>query len=560
MSFPLRRLLAAARTGRLVSFLVLCAFGLTVWGVDPANGAARKKKTAAPAKTTRRSKKKTDDAAVQPDRPDSWYENAWREFEMGSAKEKKQAISALKKVLKQDPSDSLAHYYLGIMLSQEGPLKQAETHLRAALQAWPESDDVMSRLADVLLQRNQGEEAMALLEKVRQLNPRHPAALGRLGLQALEEQKFDEAIDLLTQARAVAPEDRDVLRGLGAALSAKNRHAEAVEALKACLLLDDSDAEAHWLLGKAYEALNKPAEAAAALEKARGLGRRDINLKGLIGYDLARALHDAGKVEEAIAEYQKAIRTATDPAAGWFELGRIHEDMGDADKAVKAYDKAYSLDPKRAEAVFRIGKVHRGEEKLEQALEAFEAIAKNKEWGEQAKIEIDEIKEEMQGNKRDELVDLAATGTEEQKEKAYLQMLELDKADQEAYDGLIALAHTRGDLSQVEYYLKEMKKAGLLTKEQVAQRMNELSYRQDAGEDLAAWENRLEEFKRKGEWDKALAENKKLKDYNLAQLDYWKKFSGDKELKAEMIRATKARLQTIAETAKDIKAAKNRFK
>lgn len=565
MSVALPRSRPAALIGRPCLFLALVGLVLAGMLPDVAAAAPRKKKTTTTASAPKASRrapkgKKVKEEEAMRDRPDSWYENAWREFEMGSAKEKKAVMAALRKILKKDPADGLAHYYLGIMQAQEGPLKQAEEHLRAALQVWPESADVMFRLAEVLMDRRQPDEAFALYEKVRQIEPRHAGALAQLGYKALQEERYDEAIDLLTQARPGAPEDRQILESLGAALLARQRNTEAIEVLQAALRLDESSGDAHWLLGKAYEATNKPAEAAAAFDKARQLGRKEKDLKKLIGYDLARALNDTGKVEEAIAEYQKAIRTSDDPATGWFELAEIYEARGDDDKAIKAYDKAFSLDARRGEAPLRIGRIYRAAGDLDKALTVFKGLERRPDVGELARIEIEEIEAEKREGRRAELADLAATGSEDQREKAYRQMLALDKADQEAYEGLIELARARGDLAQVEFYYKEMKKVGLLTKDQLAQKLNELRYRQEAGEDLAAWENRLEEFKRKGEWDKALAEAEKIKAYNRAQLEYWKKFSGDKDLKAEMLRATQARLQTIAEIAKDLKAAKNRFK
>jgi len=550
----------AAPLGRLFLFLLLTCFCFGISG--QAAAAARKKKTAAPVKTHRKSTKadKPFTNETQTERPNSYYENAWREFEVGSDKEKKQVISALNKLVKKDPSDSMAHYYLGIMLSQTESFKQSEEHFRAALQAYPESDDVMFRLAEVLMERKQIDEAFQLYEKVHQINPKQPGALSKLGFKALTEQKYDLAIELLTQARAGAPEERDTLRQLGIAFLASNRHADAVEPLQACLKLDDSDADAHLILGKAYQALNKPAEAAAEMEKAKNLGRKDADLKALIGYDLANNFFDAGKTDDAIAELQKSIKTSADPASGWFQLGKIYEDRGERDKAIKAYEKAFELDPKMGEAMFQIGKIHRAEEELEKALDAFQTIAKQKDWADQAKIEIDEINEAIREKKRDELLDIAASGDEDQKQKSYLAMLEIDKKDQEALEGLRDLAQTRGDLSQVDFYIKELRKAGHLTKEQAEIQRNELSYRVDAGEDLAAWENRLEDFKKNGEWDKAIKENQKLKDYALAQLDYWKKHTRDMDLRKEMIKATKARLQTIGETMKDLHAAKKRHK
>ncbi len=495
---------------------------------------------------------------------ETFYENAWRKFEIGSAKERKEVISELKELVKKDPGDGTGNYYLGIMLAEEQSYNPAEEHFRAAAAAFPQSADILFRLSEVLIARRKDDEAVSTLKQAEALDPNHPGVKKMLGIRALADEKFDEAIQLLSKAREGYPDNRDVLRCLGSALAAKGKFSEAVPLLTLVLSLDDMDPEIHLILGKCYQEMGKVKEAAAEMEKAKAQGRKETEISKLVGYDLARALYDTGKTEEAIREYQKTIKSDPDPATGWFELGKIHEDLGDTEEALKAYKKAFEFDGKKGDAVFRVAALLRGSGKFDDAIAALELIVKKKDWSDSASQEIADIKAERDEEKRDGLLEMAQGGTEENREKAYFKMLEMDKKDQTALEGLKQLAYEQGDLDKVSYYIKELKKAGHLTKEQADIQLNELTYRIDAGEDLQTWETRFEEYRSHEEWDKALAMNKKLKEYAQAQLESWKKApTGTPEkraVKAEMIKLTKIRIRLLNETTRDLQAAKKRSK
>ncbi|MBF0500585.1 MAG: tetratricopeptide repeat protein [Candidatus Riflebacteria bacterium] len=483
------------------------------------------------------------------------YEDIWAQFDGGDESAQHQAISRMKAVLKKSPDDVNAHYYLGLMQMKTGPLSQAEEHLRFTAAAYPDSADITLKLAQVLIDQGRGDEATPLLEKARNLDPKNAGPLSLLGLKALVDGDLKGAVDLLMKAKAIDPENRDTLRGLGIALVGLERPAEAVDVLTRVLSLDSHDAEAHYQLGKAYEALGKVKEASEEFVKAKSMGAKSADMKGLIGFDLARALAQTGRYDAAVTEYQKAIKKSPDAATGWFELAELYLNMGQTPRAVSAFKKAFEKG-NRFDAILRIGEIYRKEGNLEEALSALNQISRRKdEWGERARAAISEISQEKSANTRDNLLEKASSGDEVAREKTFLQMLRSNPKDPDALSGLKDLAMSRGDLGQVDYYNKLMVKAGLMTKSDAAEERSKLEDRSSSGDDLAAWENRLEEFKQHDEYDKALNEWKKLKAYAVSQLEFWRK-QRDSSERTAMIEATKHRITNLNDMEKDLREQK----
>ncbi|MBI3038327.1 tetratricopeptide repeat protein [bacterium] len=415
-----------------------------------------------------------------------------------------------------------------------GSLKTAQENLAFAAQAYPDSPDVQFQMGKVLSESKRNDEALGYFEKTLLLDANHSGTLLELGLISLNAGNAEKAIDFLSRARSIEPENGEILKSLGEAFVKIGKFLEAIEILNLALKFDETNAETHFLLGKSFEGIGKSKEASEEFERANSLGKRD--LKKMVGYDLGRALFDTGKIEEAISEYKKCIKVATDPATGWFELGKIYESKGDDSNSINAFQKSFELDG-RSEAQFRIGNIHH--------------IAG-----------IDQIKEEMAGNKKDQLMEVAGSGTEDEREKALKSLLAMDKKSKDALTGLKDLARERGDIDQVEHYIKELKKAGHLNKRDADIALNELTYRSDSGDDLAVWENRLEDAKRHGNWTEAIRQNEKIKKYAKDQLLSWQTFSpknkAQEEERKAMIKATRYRLKLIEAESKDLHTQKKR--
>jgi tetratricopeptide (TPR) repeat protein len=72
-------------------------------------------------------------------------------------------------------------------------------------------------------------------------------------------------------------------------------------------------------------------------------------------HNLGSALQSAGRVDEAIAQYKKAIAIKPDYAPAYSNLGSALLSSGDAAGAINAYQQALSIDPNFSDAHFNLG-------------------------------------------------------------------------------------------------------------------------------------------------------------------------------------------------------------
>jgi len=392
----------------------------------------------------RRPKVKTLEPA--PAVSEAFYDKVWRSYQIGSKKEKAEAIKQLKTVLRKSPEEFMAHYYLGIMISEEGSPTTALKHFETALLGFPKSADIHVRMAEILDQRNKVEEAYDHYEKALELEPLNPKALSRMGIFELENGNLSEAHQLLTKAREIQPDNPVTLRALGAILIDRNSPREALPILEQSLMFDEKHAENHWLLAKAYEKLDNPEKATHHFEQARKLGRRDTDIKELIGYDLARSLARSNKMAEAEAEYKKEIRKSQDPTTGLSELAQLYEDIGREDDAIKLYLQAYGMNKKLAAGVMKAAEIYLKRENYEKAEEMLAMLKNDPEFKERARIELEEIddRKKLQETLKFENTLKDSSLTDQQKEETYYQMLNINKNDPTALEGLMTFYQERG--------------------------------------------------------------------------------------------------------------------
>lgn len=87
--------------------------------------------------------------------------------------------------------------------------------------------------------------------------------------------------------------------------------------------------------------------------------------------DLGIALQNQGKLEEAVASYRMAISLKPDFAWAHNNLGNVLQDQGKLDEAVASYQKALSLKPDYAEAHNNLGFALQDQFKLDEAVASY---------------------------------------------------------------------------------------------------------------------------------------------------------------------------------------------
>ncbi|HVM50098.1 MAG TPA: tetratricopeptide repeat protein [Candidatus Acidoferrum sp.] len=243
----------------------------------------------------------------------------------------------------------LAHNNLATDLAEQGDLKGAAEHFRAALQIKPGYDDACSNLGRLLALQGNPEEGRALLEGLVGRSPRHPGAHRNLGSVYLAEGRAAEGVAEYTLARQLQPEDETTPADLAASLAGpaaarlalpelrealhllptaalraqvagkcaeQGNYPAAIEAWSAALVLQPHSPDLlnnlAWLLATCPDqALRNGAEAVRLAEQACELTGRSRTL--MLG-TLAAAYAEAGKFADAVSTAQKACARAT--AAG----------------------------------------------------------------------------------------------------------------------------------------------------------------------------------------------------------------------------------------------------
>ncbi len=88
--------------------------------------------------------------------------------------------------------------------------------------------------------------------------------------------------------------------------------------------------------------------------------------------DLGVALYDAGRLDEAIIAYKKAIDLDPGNAEAWNNLGNALSDLGRMTEAIRSYRKAISLSPRYVKPMANLGDALIKEKRYDEAIEVLD--------------------------------------------------------------------------------------------------------------------------------------------------------------------------------------------
>jgi len=211
-------------------------------------------------------------------------------------------------------------------------------------------------------------------------SPQFAEAYLNLGLVREEQGRNEEAITNLEKALALKPKLHGANLFLGIAKYRLNRFDDAIVALRKETDSYPLDANAWMWLGVVQLAAENPEEAAAALDKAAKLAPTDVDILYQRGrahllvsknsYErmfradpdswrvhqvLAQADAEADRHDEAIAEYQAAIKMVPNQPGLREELAIEYEKVGKFEPAIAELRQELTLDPNNILARFKLG-------------------------------------------------------------------------------------------------------------------------------------------------------------------------------------------------------------
>jgi serine/threonine protein kinase/Flp pilus assembly protein TadD len=211
------------------------------------------------------------------------------------------------------------------------------------------------------------EDAVQAGERAIALNPAYAPSYADLSWVLTNLRRFTEAIQCARKAIELRPKDAFMrLYALPYALRSSERNVEALAAYEETLRLDPTMAAVHTFM--AYTLMDLGDSKLAEEHRQRAKKLQPLEPHGL--FSRAAFLSSEGKEEDALAEYDRAIRV--DPA--WGDLhdkkGVILERLGKLEEATTEYQKATACFPE-ASGHLNLGRLLEGQGKFDDALAGY---------------------------------------------------------------------------------------------------------------------------------------------------------------------------------------------
>ena len=282
--------------------------------------------------------------SVSPDVYESYLKGRFNKH--NSKAELDQSIAYFEDAIKKDPTfasayvgvaeayDSLGTVFVGAPPAE--PRQKQISAARKALELDPTNSEAHVLLADVLQRRWQWAEAEAEYRRALDLNPSDSAAHIGFALWLLCQGRTEEAVAWAKRARELDPLG-NAGTSIGYILFEARHHDEAIRAMRAVIGVRPDDASAYWFLGFALIANDEPGEAIPVLEKALSVSDRSPGVMGV----LIRAYAHAGRRSDALRmleELRKRSQAGYVPAGAFVNacLG-----LGENEQAFAWMERAY---------------------------------------------------------------------------------------------------------------------------------------------------------------------------------------------------------------------------
>ncbi len=273
--------------------------------------------------------------------------------------------------LAKNPTCSLAHNNLGIILATEKEPDEAIEHFHAAIRYKTMAAEAHVNLGIALADQRKFDEAIAHYREALRIDPNNAAAHLNLGSAFLELGRLKDAEGEFTAALKFkhAPWITETHTAMGYynlanVLDREGRREEAVRNYREAIRIDRGFAEAHNNLGNILLLKGELDEAIAQFRAAIQYKTNYANAHS----NLAVALAGQGRFAEAIPHYTEALRLDPDSVFMHNNLGFALMEMGRLDEAEGQFAAALRLNPNAAEAHFNLGVVLAGQHKFEQAI------------------------------------------------------------------------------------------------------------------------------------------------------------------------------------------------
>jgi Flp pilus assembly protein TadD len=243
----------------------------------------------------------------------------------------------------------------GIAAVESGRAAEAVPILSEFVRTHPDSADGNLYLGLAYFRSGNASLAKPLLLRATELSPKDVRAWKMLGLVIASIDPAD-AVMPLAKACELGPRDEEACYYLGRTLSTLGRYESARGAFEKALRIAPSESKVQRAIALNFAAMGMAAEAEThfrlAIQAKKQMAGEDPRV------DYGAFLFRQGRVSDALAPLQMALRDAPGSARANLELGRVLLHLEKLQDAASYLEKATSIEPTNANAHLLLGRVY----------------------------------------------------------------------------------------------------------------------------------------------------------------------------------------------------------
>lgn len=262
----------------------------------------------------------------------------------------KQAAAMFEPLLKAHPDDRQLTILVGMSHYGQGQFAAASPYLELAAKGDPQNLPLLLTLAHSCLYSNQFQCVLDTFHQIMALNAESAEADMLVG-EALDEMK--DRVGAIREFRAAVqadPREPNVHFGLGYLLWTNGQYGEAAGQFQAEIDNAPQHLQATLYLADSEMQLNQLNSAEPLLER---LVKRSPS-NAMAHRDLGIVYAEQDRKQDALAEFQAAIRLAPKDANAHWRLGRLYRSMGKAAEAKAEFDKTQNLNKAEDEHLLKV--------------------------------------------------------------------------------------------------------------------------------------------------------------------------------------------------------------
>jgi tetratricopeptide (TPR) repeat protein len=273
------------------------------------------------------------------------------------------AVDALQQALKNDSSNGVAHYQLGIAFDMQHNEERAESEWRQAVTLRPDLTDAQRALAQLEVRRGDVDGLAATAQQIIVGAPYAPDGYLMKAMAEMAHQNFGAAQQDLAKAMSVAPQSPAPYVQMGNLFQLQKHYGEAVKSYQQALDKDPSSTDALQGMMNVYLVQKQADQAIAA---ARAQVAKSPNTGGF--YDLlGSALFEKKDFAGAESAFRKAVELDGDNSDALLKLGQVQVAQGSVDKALLLYQQSIKDHPREIAFYILAGEMYESQKNWEQA-------------------------------------------------------------------------------------------------------------------------------------------------------------------------------------------------